>query len=110
MIIYITGVLSSTTAYFIARLKDLKTHVLPVVFILLSTACLFWITIPLFISGLQSEPANQTFAVWLAKTVGFLALCIWLCSLFIQRRIFKQDITIGGDHRGNEIAKNVGGP
>ena len=110
MIIYVTGILSSTTAYFIVRLTVLKTHVLRVVSILIVTLILFWIATPLFISGLQSPPVNQTFAVGLAKILGIGALIVWLFSIFSQRRILKREITISGDQRGNEIAKNVGSP
>ena len=108
MITYVTGVLSSTTAYFVVRLVILKTHIKRVLFILLATAILFWIATPLFISGLQGAPVNQAFAVGIAKIVGVGAVCIWLFSLFSQRRIFERGFEPDGDRRGKEIAKNVG--
>ena len=104
---YVTGVLSSTTAYFFVRLAMLRTHIKRVFAILLFTVILFWISTPLFIAGLQNAPANQTMAVGLAKVVGTGALLVWLYSLFSQRRIFERQITIAGDSRGNEIANNL---
>ena len=108
IIIYVTGILSSTTAYFVVRLSVIKTHIKRVIFILLTTAVLFWMATPLFIAGLQGDPVNQTVAVSMASIVGLGAFAIWLFSLFSQRRIFEREFTLSGNRRGEEIAKNVG--
>jgi len=109
MIIYVAGILSSTTGYFVVRLLVLETHVKQVAVILVLTVGLVWVATPLFLSGIQQPPANQPFAAGIAKVVGLGALCIWLWSLFCQRRIFEREVTLQGDRRGNEIAQNVGG-
>lgn len=108
MITYVAGILSSTTAYFVVRLTVIKTHFKRILFILLFTAVLFWLATPLFIAGLQSGPVNESFAVGMAKIVGFGALGVWLFSLFSQRRVFEREITLEGNQRGEEIARKVG--
>ena len=108
MITYVTGILSSTTAYFVVRLFVLRTHIKIVTMILLFTAILFWLATPLFISGLDQPPVNQPLAIGIAKLVGVGAFGIWLYSLFCQRWIFEREITIDGDRRGNEIARRLG--
>lgn len=109
VIIYVAAILSSTTAYFVARLRTLRKFIKRIALILLATAVLFWFAIPLFIFGLQGAPANEAFAEWLAVLLGVGAICIWLYSLFTQRRMFEREVDISGDRRGREIARIVGG-
>ena len=109
IIVYVTGVLSSTTAYFAVRVVWLKAHIKIILGIFAATAILFWVATPLFMSGLQSPPANETLAIDVAVGIGICAVALWLISLFSQRRIFDRgDIPISGDRRGREIASNVG--
>ena len=106
-IIYVTGILSSTTAYFIVRLKSCAKHIKRIVTLLGLTGVAFWVATPLFMSGLQGEPANEAFATGVATVVGVAAALIWLYSLFSQRRIFERNVTIDGDRRGRELARRV---
>lgn len=110
IIIYVTGLLSSTTAYFAIRLFVEKNRLKyrRVYFILLGTAILFWFSIPLFISVPQGVAINLPFAFGMAKVVGLAALFIWFFSLFCQRRIFDRDIVLGGKSRADVIVENVG--
>ena len=107
MIVYVTGILSSTTAYFLVRLNALTRHTVHVIIIFAGVATVFWLATPLFIVGLETTPINQEFTWNLAITLGVGTLALWLYSLFIQRQIFKMPIPISGDERGNEIARNV---
>ena len=107
MIIYVTGILSSTTAYFIFRISALRSHIVRVVCILLLACVLFWASTPLFIAGLEKTPENPEFATTLAKGLGIFALLLWWFSLFSQRRILEKSATVSGDRRGREIAKNL---
>ena len=106
-IIYVTGILSSTTAYFIVRLKSCAKHIKRIVTLLGLTGVAFWVATPLFMSGLQGEPANEAFATGVATVVAVAAALIWLYSLFSQRRIFERKVTIDGDRRGRELARRV---
>ena len=109
MITYVTGILSSTTAYFLVRISVLKLHSLRVFPILIATFVLFWVATPFFIAGLETTPKNQEFTMFLTSFLAISTLTLWLYSLFTQRRIFEKSVTISGDSRGNEIAKNVEG-
>lgn len=107
MIIYVTGILSSTTGYFLLRISALRPHIVRVIIILLITGVLFWLSTPLFIAGLETTPKNQEFATTLAKVLGISALSLWWYSLYSQRRVFEKAVDFSGDRRGKEIAKNV---
>ena len=107
-IIYITGILSSSTAYFVVRFNACGRHIKRVGLLLSATAVLFWIATPLFMAGLPGEPANEAFAAGVATVLAVAAIAVWLYSLFSQRRIFERQASIDGDRRGHEITRNVG--
>ena len=105
---YATGILSSTTGYFLVRLGALKRHALRITTILLCTMGLIWLATPLFIAGLDGEPKNRELASNLALILGLATLLLWLYSLFCKRRIFEHSHSnIGGEERGEQIAKNL---
>ena len=108
MITYVTGILSSTTAYFIVRIRlsVFSPHITRVMVILICTFGLFWVATPLFISGLDREPANQELAATLAVWLGIATLALWLFSLYSQRHIF-ENIDVSGDRRGRDIVANI---
>ena len=108
MIIYVTGILSSTTAYFIVRIRlsVFRRYITQVMGILIGTFALFWVATPLFISGLDGQPANQELATTLAVGLGIATLVLWLFSLYSQRHII-ENIEVSGDRRGREIAANI---
>ena len=107
-IIYVTGILSSTTAYFIFRISLLKSHFKRVLFILLAAGVLFWTSTPLFIAGLETIPKNQEFAGTLAKWLLIFAFLLWWFSLINQRRLFEKSPTVSaGDRLGKEIAEKL---
>ena len=107
MIIYVTGILASTTAYFITRPVAIRTHPMRICFIFLSTVIIILFSTPLFIAGLQSPPENKSLAVSIAVALGVGALCVWLFSLFSQRRIFEREFTLSGNRRAAEIVQKV---
>lgn len=107
MIIYVTGILSSTTAYIIARPRVLKQHGKRVMLMLLGAGALFWIATPLFVAGIDGAPANKGFAVNLAVGLGVAALVLWLYSLFSQRRLFERGVRVRGDTLGQMIANEI---
>ncbi len=110
VIIYVTGILSSTTAYFLVRIRLLRSHIVRLALIFLVTAAIFLLATPLFIAGLDSPPRNEGFATTLAVFLALAALVVWIFSLLSQRRIIeKGSIPISGDLRGREIAKNIEG-
>ena len=109
MIIYLTGLLSSTTGYFVFRIRTLKPYIVRMVIILLTTCVLLWISTPLFIAGLETTPKNPEFAATLAKGLGISALVLWWYSLYSQRSIFEKGIDFSGDRRGRDIAKKLEG-
>ena len=107
-IIYVTGILSSTTAYFILRLTLIKEYIVRVVMIFIITFATFFLATPLFISGLSDPPTNPRFALVVSIILGIIATAIWTYSLFSQRRIFEQlPIPTNLDDRGIEIAAKV---
>ena len=108
VIIYVTGILSSTTAYFLVRIRFMRPYIGRLIGIFLVTFAIFFFATPLYISGLESAPQNEDFAATLAAVLGVLALAVWTFSLFSQRRIFERgSIPFSGDLRGREIAENI---
>ena len=107
VIIYITGILSSTTAYYLVRIASVRRYYLRVIVIVCTPFILFFFATPLFLSGLDGGPANQQLAIGLASTLGVSAAFLWLIALFNQRRIFERHVSIAGDQRGYQIAKSI---
>ncbi len=108
MIVYVTGILSTTTAYFLFRPKVVKRYFVRFTFVFLATFTIFYFATPLFISGLDTTPSNQGFATTLALILGTMAGVIWFFSLFTQRRLFENgSMRLKGDARAREIAKNI---
>ena len=105
---YVTGILSSTVAYFVIRLRVCGKRILRILVLLTITGFLCWIATPLFVAGLHGKPANEEFAAAIARVVAIGAAAIWLYSLFSQRRVFERQVNFDGDRRGREIAEKVG--
>lgn len=104
---YLTGILSSTTAFIIFRLSVLRTYIRRVVLILVMTALSLWLATPLFMAGLVAEPRNREFAGDLAIILVLFAFFVWWFSLFSQRRMLERSVTVSGDDRGKKMAEKL---
>lgn len=81
---YLTAILSSTTAYTLFRLWDLRNHIYRVVILLLTPALLWFLATPLL---MLPEPPNEEFAGKLAIVLISAGVFVWWFSLFNQRRV-----------------------
>lgn len=100
IIIYASGILSSTIAYYLVRLNTIRGHITLVTIIFIGAIIILSLGIPFHIIGLGKPPVNQSFALDFAGILIVATSLFWLFSLFIQRRISKS-IPIGSDELGN---------
>lgn len=106
-IIYVTGVLASTTAYFWVRIKECEGYIVRIFVMMAVTLLLFLPATQLFMAGLQDDPKNRDFASGLATVLGSIAFLIWLFSLYNQRRIFERRGAFKGDARAEKIRERI---
>ena len=107
MIVYITAILSSITAYFFLRIPILKSHLWPTRIFFAIICIIILLATPLFISGLETDPENQELAATFGNFLLIFALFTWLLLLFNQRRVYEKPLSLSRDNRADEIAKNV---
>ena len=107
VIVYITAILSSSTAYFIFRIHVLKSHLWSTRIVLAIIFVLIWLATLLFIAGLETDPENQELVVTFSNYLLIVALFAWWLLLFNQRRIFEKTVSLSKDNLGDKIAKKI---
>ena len=107
MMVYITAILSSSTAYFLFRIHVLKSHLWFTRIILVIIFVLIWLATLLFIAGLETDPENKELVVTFGNSLLITALFVWWILLFKQRHIFEKTVSLSKDNLGDEIAKKI---
>ncbi len=95
VLVYIAGILGSTTAYFIVKMlfspprraEYFVCIIIPLFLIILAT--------PVFMADRYSKIVNMGFVVQYGGVLSIATVCIWIYSLLVQRRPFP--VALSGD-------------
>lgn len=85
-LVYIAGILGSTTAYFILKIIMSPRKQMAFFFCTLSPLALMYFATPVFMADRYNKVTNKDFILSYGITLALASLVVWLLSLFVQRR------------------------
>lgn len=108
VLVYISGILSSTTVYFIMRVSRIRYKPTSFLISILGPVILLLSATPTFMADRYDQVANVEFMSNYAISLISIALVLWLYSLFIQRRM-ENAFVYSGDKSANDLIRQVSG-
>ncbi|MGE4337022.1 MAG: hypothetical protein AB7E55_13740 [Pigmentiphaga sp.] len=107
ILVYIAGILGSTTSYFIVKILFSPKRRVEYFLCTMIPFALIWISTPIFMADRYNKIANLGFALQIGAGLGSVAILIWLYSILMQRRDFP--IEVSGNAASDKIVKEIMG-